>query len=125
MKAKHFLSTMVLAILPFCYMSAQNGGNDPKIEYSTQIENDRPRSPMNFSASVEEVNGVLQISFLGSYSDVNIVITDTDGYVVYQETNGSIYDGKTIYINPADGYPYDLEITSLFINIIGVIYLEE
>ena len=124
MKAKMFLFMMAFAILPLFGQTPPNNGNDPKIEYSTQVENGRPRSPINFNASVQEVNGVLQISFLGNFTDVSIVITDANSSVVYQETNGTIYDGKTIYIYPADGYPYDLEITSSAINIIGEIYLE-
>ena len=124
MKAKMFLFMMAFAILPLFGQTPPNNGNDPKIEYSNQPESNRPRSPINFSASVQEVNGVLQISFLGNFTDVSIVITDANCSVVYQETNGTIYDGKTIYIYPADGYPYDLEITSSAINIIGEIYLE-
>ena len=123
MKAKMFLFMMAFAILPLFGQTPPNNGNDPKIEYANQPESNRPRSPINFSASVQEVNGVLQIYFMGNFTDVNIAITDADGTVVYQETNGTIYDGKMINITPADGYPYDLEITSSTINIIGVIYI--
>lgn len=124
MNAKQFFFTMAIAILPLCCAFSLNGKRNPKIDYSTHAESNRPRSPLNFDASVEEVNGVLQIIFMGSISNADIVITDSDGSMVYEELQGSIYDGKTIYINPAVGYPYDIEITTPSIDIIGVIYLE-
>ena len=124
MKAKTLLLIMVLMALPLSSLCSPLDGEDPKFEYATEVGNSRPHAPMRFHAYVEEVNGVLQLSFLGNYSDVNIVITDADGTMVYQETNGTIYDGKVINITPADDYPYDVAITSSSINIIGVIYLE-
>lgn len=114
---------MFMAVLPLSATRSINE-KDPKFRYATEVGNSRPHAPMRFHAYVEEVNGVLQLSFLGNYSDVNIVITDAEETEVYQETNGTIYDGKVINITPADSYPYDVEITSSSINIIGVIYLE-
>ena len=111
-------------VLPLRTLCSPLDGEDPKFEYATEVNNSRPHAPMRFRAYVEEIDGILQLSLLGNYSDVNIEITDADGSVVYQETNGTIYDGKVIYITPADGYPYDVTITSSSINIIGVIYLE-
>lgn len=124
MKAKTLLLILVLMALPLRTLCSPLDGEDPKFEYATEVNNSRPHAPMRFRAYVEEVDGVLQLSFLGNFSDVDIVITDADGSVVYEELQGSIYDGKTIYITPADGYPYDVTITLSSINIIGVIYLE-
>lgn len=124
MKAKILLLILVLMALPLRTLCSPLDGENPKFEYATEVSNSRPHAPMHFHAYVEEVNGVLQLSFLGNFSDVDIVITDADGSVVYQETNGTIYDGKVINITPADGYPYDVAITSSSINITGVIYLD-
>lgn len=128
MKRLKVIMIMALAVtlaLPLNAATSLDEDRTPLIEYSTDgFTSGRPHAPMRFRAYVEEVNGVLQLSFLGNYSDVNIAITDAEGTVVYQETNGTIYDGKVINITPADGYPYDVEITSSSINIIGVIYLE-
>ena len=123
MRVKILLILMLMAVLPLSAMRSINE-KDPKFRYTTEVGSLRPHAPLRFQAYAEEVNGVLQLSFLGNFSDVDIVISDADGSVVYEELQGSIYDGKTIYINPADGYPYDVAITSSSINIIGVIYLE-
>ncbi len=121
-KFKFIILLLAICILPLNVFSAPQ--DRAKIELVINIPQTRPHAPLRFQAYVEEVNGVLQLSFLGNFSDVNISITDADGSEVYQETNGTIYDGKVIYITPADGYPYDVTITSSSINIIGVIYLE-
>lgn len=118
-----FLLVLALSTPVKSFTLLKDGKGEPKIEYSNGGSS-RQRSPLNFDASVEEVNGVLQIIFMGSISNADIVITDSDGSMVYEELQGSIYDGKTIYINPAVGYPYDIEITTPSIDIIGVIYLE-
>ena len=126
-KLKVFLSFvfMVMLLQPINAVSRPDKDRLPKIEYSSEgVPSGRKHAPLRFNISVEEVNGMLQISFLGNISDVTITITDADGFVVYQETNGTIYDGKVIYITPADGYPYDVVITSPSIYIIGVISLE-
>ena len=116
---------MATIVLPLNATLIPNEDRTPLIEYSLDgLFPGRPHAPLRFNIFVEEVNGVLQISFLGNFSDVDIVISDADGSVVYQETNGTIYDGKVINITPADGYPYDVAITSSSINITGVIYLD-
>ena len=42
------------------------------------MNNSRPHAPMRFRAYVEEIDGILQLSLLGNYSDVNIEIPDAD-----------------------------------------------
>ena len=118
-----FLLMLILAS-PLLAQSPPSGNGEAKIEYSVGDPSGRPRSPLIFDIAVTEVNNCLEISFSGYLTDVNIVITDANNSLVYQEYNGSIYNGKIIYINPADGYPYDLEITSSTINIVGIIYVE-
>lgn len=127
MKLKVFLSFafMVMLLQPINAVSRPNKDRLPKIEYASEgFPSGRKHAPLRFQAYVEEANGVLQLSFLGNFSDVDITITDADGSEVYQEANGTIYDGKVIYITPADAYPYDVTITSSSVNIIGVISLE-
>lgn len=128
MKRLKVIMIMALALtlaLPLNAAISPDEDRTPLIEYSLDgLSPGRPHAPLRFNISVEELNGILAIRFIGNLLNVNIEITDGDGSVVYQEANGSIYDGKTIYITPADGYPYDVEITSSSINIIGVIYLE-
>lgn len=125
-KIKVLFTFMLMLTLasPLFAQSPPSGNGEAKIEYSVGDPSGRPRSPLFFDIDVTEVNNCLEITFRGYLTDVNIIISDTDGSIVYQESNGSIYNGKTIYINPADGYPYDLVITSSIINIVGVIYVE-
>lgn len=125
-KIKILFTFMLMLTLasPLLAQSPPSGNGEAKIEYSVGDPSGRPRSPLMFDIAVTEVNNCLEINFCGYLTDVDIVITDANNSLVYQEYNGSIYNGKTIYINPADGYPYDIEITSSTINIKGIIYLE-
>lgn len=125
LKFTFLMVLMAVLILPLNAAILPKENGKAKVDYSIgNPPQGRPHAPLRFNISVEEVNESLEISFIGNLSDVNITITDADGSVVYQETNGTIYDGKVINITPADGYPYDVAITSTSINIIGVIYLE-
>ncbi len=83
------------------------------------------RVPMDFDFTVEDTDGVLQIVFIGSLYEADVVVTDKNGTVVWEETSTSIYEGKTVCIPNADDYPYALEITSPVMDVSGEITLEE
>lgn len=83
------------------------------------------RVPMDFDFTVEDTDGVLQIVFIGSLYEADVVVTDKNGTVVWEESCTSIYEGKTICIPNADDYPYALEITSPVMDVSGEITLVE
>ena len=83
------------------------------------------RVPMDFDYTVEDTDGVLQIVFIGSLYEADVVVTDKNGTVVWEESCTSIYEGKTICIPNADDYPYALEITSPVMDVSGEITLVE
>lgn len=99
MKTK-FLLLMLLA-LPFGALRLLGSNGIPEIELSGN-ENEGDPSPrsVRFSASVQEVGDVLQIIFETPVEDADIVVTDCDGHVVYDEQQTAIFPGRIIEITP-------------------------
>lgn len=83
------------------------------------------RSPFNPTIQVNEVNGILLLTFQYSLDDADITIIDKNGNEVMHEQQTVIYEGQVVSIPEAGGYPYSVEITSPIVDIQGEIVLEE
>lgn len=83
------------------------------------------RSPFNPTIQVNEVNGILLLTFQYSLDDADITIIDKNGNEVMHKHQTVIYEGRVVSIPEADGYPYSVEITSPIVDIQGEIVLEE
>ena len=77
--------------------------------------------PVEFDFTATETNDVLQISFIGSLNDADIIVTDCQGNMVWQEYQTLIYTGDGILISDAKNYPYRINITSPTMDVLGEI----
>lgn len=83
-----------------------------------------PRSPFNPTIQVNEVNGILLLTFQYSLDDADITIIDKNGNEVMHEQQTVIYEGRVVSIPEAGGYPYSVEIKSSTVDVQGEIILE-
>lgn len=123
MKAK--LVFMLLFVIPFS-LSVAAVHYQAKAKYKTKEARGRAmtRAPFDPTIHVDEVNGILLLTFQYSLDNADITITDKNGNEVMHEQQTVIYEGRTVSIPEADGYPYSVEITSPSIDIQGEITLE-
>lgn len=112
LKFTFLMVLMAVLILPLNAATLPKENGKAKVDYSIgNPPQGRPHAPLRFNISVEEVNDSLVISFIGNLSDVNITITDADGSVVYQETNGLEVKGIMS--------PYNVEKTLVDVTLFG------
>lgn len=83
------------------------------------------RVPLTFDFIAEEIGNSLQIVFIGRLPDSEVIVTDRDGNIVWEEQKVSVYDGKTICIQNAEAYPYLLKVDSPVVEVTGEIILED
>lgn len=121
MKAK--LVLMLLFVISFSLSAATSHRSRAKYK-PRKKEHVMTRAPFDPTIHVDEVNGILLLTFQYSLDNADITITDKNGNEVMHEQETVIYEGRTVSIPEADGYPYSVEITSPSIDIQGEITLE-
>lgn len=123
MKIKLVLMLLFVVLFSLCAAGA-NQCKKPK--YKQKENRDfMLRSPFNPTIQVDEVNGILLLTFQYSLDDADITIIDKNGNEVMHKHQTVIYEGRVVSIPEADGYPYSVEITSPIVDIQGEIVLEE
>lgn len=124
MKAK--LVFILLLVFSFS-LSGAAAHHHSRAKYKTKKAQGRvmTRSPFNPTIQVNEVNGILLLTFQYSLDDADITIIDKNGNEVMHEQQTVIYEGQVVSIPEAGGYPYSVEITSPIVDIQGEIVLEE
>lgn len=121
MKAK--LVFILLLVIPFSLLAATNHRKKAKYK-QRKAESVVYRSPFNPTIQVDEVNGILLLTFQYSLDDADITIIDKNGNEVMHEQQTVIYEGRVVSIQEADGYPYSVEIKSPTVDVQGEIILE-
>ncbi len=121
MKAK--LVLMLLFVISFSLSAATSHRSKAKYKQRKK-EHVMTRAPFDPTIHVDEVNGILLLTFQYSLEDADITITDKNGNEVMHEQQTVIYEGRVASIPEADGYPYSVEITSPTVDIQGEIVLE-
>lgn len=124
MKAKFVL---LLLFMLSSSLSAFATHHERKARYKQKHrrESVMTRAPFDSTIQVDEVNGILLLTFQYSLEEADITITDKNGNEVMHEQQTVIYEGRVASIPEADGYPYSVEITSPMVDIPGEIVLEE
>lgn len=123
MKAK--LVFILLLVFSFSLsVFATHHKRNAKFKQKNRREHVMNRSPFNPTIQVNEVNGILLLTFQYSLDDADITIIDKNGNEVMHEQQTVIYEGRVVSIPEADGYPYSVEITSPIVDIQGEIVLE-
>lgn len=124
MKAKFLILPLVLLLfLSTDFMAAtKNRRVYRTIRMSSKVIT---RVPLTFDFIAEEIGNSLQIVFIGRLPDSEVIVTDRDGNIVWEEQKVSVYDGKTICIQNAEAYPYLLKVDSPVVEATGEIILED
>lgn len=123
MKAK--LVFILLLVFSFSLsVFAIHHKRNARFKQKDRREHTMSRSPFSPIIQVDEVNGILLLTFQYSLDDADITITDKNGNEVMHEQQTVIYEGRVVSILEADGYPYSVEIISPTVVIRGEIVLE-
>lgn len=118
---------LLLAVL-FCLpmgLVAKEGGKRTISKRKSERMKVITRVPLTFDFIAEEIGNSLQIVFIGRLPDSEVIVTDRDGNIVWEEQKVSVYDGKTICIQNAEAYPYLLKVDSPVVEATGEIILED
>lgn len=123
MKAKF---VFILLLIPFSLYSSND--EKKKKDTSTTVEVYEqgviPKIPFSPIVISEDVNDCLHLTFHFMLENANILITDSNGCVVFNSENLIIYDGFLITIPNSNAYPYSVEIMSPMVKIRGEVVLE-
>lgn len=123
MKAK--LVFILLLVFSFSLsVFAIHHKRNARFKQKDRREHTMSRSPFNPTIQVDEVNGILLLTFQYSLDDADITIIDKNGNEVMHEQQTVIYEGRVVSILEADGYPYSVEIISPTVDVQGEIILE-
>lgn len=123
MKAK--LVFILLLVFSFSLsVFAIHHKRNARFKQKDRREHTMSRSPFSPIIQVDEVNGILLLTFQYSLDDADITIIDKNGNEVMHEQQTVIYEGQVVSIPEAGGYPYSVEIISPTVVIRGEIVLE-
>lgn len=126
MKAKFlFILLSVLFVIPVGATITKHKNRKSKIRILKFYREVQTRSPLDFNMSVNDGDNVLQILFQSPLPDAEIIVIDKDGNTVIDESQTSIYEGKTLYIYTPDAYPYTIRITSPILDVTGEIIQDD
>lgn len=126
MKAKLFVIFLAaLLIVPISGMAKKKRKGNLKARTHQLHEYIVTRSPIAWNIDVNESNNCLQIIFQFPLQDADITVTDKNGNTVINEQQTLIYEGRTLYVNVPEAYPYMLEVTSPAVDITTEISWEE
>lgn len=119
-----FILLSVLFLIPANATNSEKRKHNPHYRERDKKEHVCTRSPLYFDINVQEADDCLQIIFLGSLPDAEIIVTDKEGNTIINESQSPIYEGKILYIYSADTYPYTVIITSPVLDLTGEIMQE-
>lgn len=126
MKAKSFMLFLaMLLIFPISEAATKKRGKKSRYKEVAKTEHAITRSPIDYTIEVTGDENSLQIIFMFPMREADITLTDENGNVVLEENQVNSYEGKTLYVQTPNAYPYTLVLTSPAVDITGEIVLEE
>lgn len=128
MKAKTKMLMMFLALLSMMPVNKATAEVTKKVKhFNPTFQNNKAvtRLPIDYTIDTTGDENCLQIIFMFPMREADITLTDKNGNVVLEENQVNSYEGKTLYVQTPNAYPYTLVLTSPAIDITGEITLEE